>query len=195
MINNRLNYKIIILGESYVGKTSIVQRYINDIFDDDLLATIGIDLMRKTIQLNDDQVDLDIWDTAGQERFYSITKSYYRNAHGILLVFDLSDEKTFTCIDQWLEGIKLEVSENVPIFLIGNKLDRIDNLNLELYQNRANRDNLTFFAVSAKSGQKIDEVFYKMAEECKKYVRPQDYDVESIIFDERERKKRKKRCC
>lgn len=193
-------YKIIILGESYVGKTSIARRYVNDEFDDSLFATIGIDLLKKMVKVGEEDVKLDIWDTAGQERFHSITKSYYRSADGIFLVFDLLDLKSFNCIDRWFEGIKNEVTDNVPIFLIGNKYDQAQEMNdfsIEQFERKAQESNVQFFVTSAKTGHNIENVFYQMAEACIKYARPQDYDSDSIQIDMNPKKSKKKwkKCC
>lgn len=201
MSNDQKNYKIIILGESFVGKTSIVTRFIDDIFDDSLTATIGIGLFKKQIDINNEKIKLNIWDTAGQERFYSITKSYYRNCHGILLVFDLSDIKSFNCIDRWFQGIEAEVNENVPIFLIGNKFDQMmeDSLtNLKMFEEKALEKNIRFFAVSAKTGENIENIFYELARECISNNLEEDFTENSVVFDENSkntRKKLKKRCC
>ncbi|KRH92033.1 putative Ras small GTPase [Pseudoloma neurophilia] len=214
----RQSYKIIIIGESYVGKTSIMQRFVNDTFEENLLATIGIDLMKKSIKIKDETINLDIWDTAGQERFHAITRSYYRGANGIFLVFDFSDEKSFESIDNWFNGFKDEIEENTPIFLIGNKYDLLlqesdeylynekelskgDLLNedqknclvsLDRYEKKAAEKNIPFFAVSAYSGYNIDLIFEQMAIKCKQLYRPQDYDYENIVITER---RKKKACC
>lgn len=197
MVTSRQNYKIIIIGESFVGKTSIMQRYVNDIFEDNLLATIGIDLLRKTVRIGDEEIDLDIWDTAGQERFHSITKSYYRGANGIFLVFDFSEQKTFESLDQWFSAFENEVSQDVPIFLIGNKYDLIEDMSTSMtpYEEKSNQKNIKFFPVSASTGYNIEKIFIEMALECKKSYRPQDYDVGSVVFVEENKKKKKKRCC
>lgn len=195
------NYKIIIVGASFAGKTSIARKYVNDEFENTLLATIGIDLLKKIIDVDGENIKLDIWDTAGQERFLSITKSYYRSANGILLVFDLFDVKSFNCVDRWFDTIEKEVSDNVPIFLIGNKFDQVENkenFNLELYQNKAISKNVKFFPASAKTGLNIDKIFLEMAKECKKYARPQDYDSDTLEFNSKSGTKKgkwRKKCC
>ncbi|KAK1347309.1 small GTP-binding protein [Hamiltosporidium tvaerminnensis] len=160
-------YKILILGESNVGKTSILYRFTEGIFKYTLMNTIGIDFVSKDIKVEDKDVRLQIWDTAGQERFHSITRSYYRNANGILLVFDLTDPRSFDCVDKWYEEIVEEVGNGIPIFLVGNKRDMLDGVDFEdvftAYSEKAEIKKIKFFITSAKSGDNIDEVFYEMA--------------------------------
>ncbi|EQB61493.1 rab family gtpase [Vairimorpha apis BRL 01] len=146
-------FKIIILGESNVGKTSIIRKYKTDEFQDSIMSTIGIDTVTKMININNQSVLLNIWDTAGQERFFSITKSYYRNADAILLVFDLSVENTFNTVDRWYNNIKNE-TENVPLFLIGNKKDLVSD---------TIEKNMKFYYTSAKFGLNVEKIFEDMA--------------------------------
>lgn len=193
-------YKIIILGESYVGKTSIARQFVNDEFDDSLFATIGIDLLKKVVRVDDMDVKLDIWDTAGQERFHSITTSYYRSADGIILVFDLLDPRSFNCIDGWFDGIQNEVDQNVPIFLVGNKYDQAEareDFELGDFEQKAVEKEVEFFVTSAKTGLNIEIMFQKMAEELSKSVNVLEVPIDEIRFDERSKKKSKfwKKCC
>ncbi|ELQ76160.1 putative Ras small GTPase [Trachipleistophora hominis] len=193
-------YKIIILGESYVGKTSIAQRFVNDEFDTSLFSTIGIDLLKKTVTVDGAKVRLNIWDTAGQERFHSITKSYYRCADGIILVFDLLDLKSFDSIDRWFEGIHRETDENVPIFLVGNKYDdaehRVDFV-LDVFEEKARSMNVEFFVTSAKTGLNIELLFTRMAEELSKNenVLGTPIDEDKFVLRAETKKKSWKKCC
>lgn len=159
-------FKIIILGESNVGKTSIIRKYKTDEFQDSILATIGVDTVTKIININNNSVLLNIWDTAGQERFFSITKSYYRNADAILLVFDLSVENTFKTVDRWYDNIKNE-TENVPLFLIGNKKDLISDSKYKNFEkkikDKAAEKNMKFYYTSAKFGLNVEKIFEDIA--------------------------------
>ena len=120
-------YKILILGDSSVGKTCFLMRYADNIFQETHMSTIGIDYKLKNIYLEDDKlVKLQIWDTAGQDRFHSITKTYYKGANGIILIYSVIDKKTFANVRNWLSSIKNEVSDKVVIFLVGNKIDAED---------------------------------------------------------------------
>lgn len=165
-------FKILTIGDSSVGKTSILYYYNNKKFPQNQLATIGIDLVKKDIEIQNKVVRLQIWDSAGQERFRSITKNYYRNANGILLVFDMSDFSTFNKIGRWLEDIKFE-TENIPILLVGNKKDLVHSdleEKLRIFTEEAKNNNIKFYAVSAKEGTNIDELFedltLKMIDKC-----------------------------
>lgn len=159
-------FKIIILGESNVGKTSIIRKYKTDEFQDSIMSTIGIDTVTKMININNQSVLLNIWDTAGQERFFSITKSYYRNADAILLVFDLSVENTFNTVDRWYNNIKNE-TENVPLFLIGNKKDLVSDSKYKNFEKKikekAIEKNMKFYYTSAKFGLNVEKIFEDMA--------------------------------
>ncbi|KAG0439166.1 Ras-related protein Rab-13 [Dictyocoela muelleri] len=193
MIIPEIPFKILILGESSVGKTSILCRFKDDVFRYSRMNTIGIDFVSKTIDINNKPVKLQIWDTAGQERFHSITKGYYRNANGIFLVFSMTDDRSFECIDRWYSEIKSEVSNSIPIFLVGNKVDMInDETKLNVYKKKADLMNIKYYQTSAYSGKNIDKLFIDMAKEMinmynlQKSSSPQFQDVEP---------KSKKKCC
>jgi Ras-related protein Rab-8A len=159
-------YKIIVLGESNVGKTCLLHRYKEDVFKQSLMSTVGIDTVSKRIVLDGKNILLSIWDTAGQERFQSITKSYYRNADGILLVFDLSDENTFALIDRWVSRIS-EETEEIPLFLVGNKRDKVSDSEYRAmevtYRNKAEKIRARFYCTSAKEGLNVNSIFEDMA--------------------------------
>ena len=121
--------KVIILGDSGVGKTSLMNQYVNRKFSNQYKATIGADFLTKDITLDDNrQVTLQIWDTAGQERFRTITSSYYRGAHGIIVVYDVTDQDSFDNVKQWLQEIERYASENVKKLLRGSKVDSKKNV-------------------------------------------------------------------
>lgn len=168
MTNTKIDFrfKIIILGESNVGKTCLLRKYKNDEFQDSIMSTIGIDTVSKRIVLDDKNIMLNIWDTAGQERFFSITKSYYRNADGILLIFDLVDDRTFSSVDRWYKNIK-EESGDTPLFLVGNKKDLVDDESFKKQESRflakSKSLNTHFYATSAKNGLNVSKIFEDMA--------------------------------
>ncbi|KAM0674280.1 hypothetical protein GVAV_002356 [Gurleya vavrai] len=192
---NNTRYKILIVGESNVGKTSILNRFTENTFEHSIMNTIGIDFTKKDVLVHDKTVSLQIWDTAGQERFRSITKSYYRGAHAILLVFSLTDEKTFQCVDWWMKSIKEEISdESVPIVLIGSKVDEDHVKEYYNYENKANEMKIQFFCTSAKTGFNIEEVFIFIAEkmlenEEKNNKKPKGFKLKKPKFI------KKQRCC
>ena len=142
--------KIVTLGDSMVGKTSIVYRYFENKFNESILSTVGIDFKTKYIKVRDASVKVLIWDTAGQEKFRNIAKQYYQGANGVLLVFDVSDRKSFERIEYWLNEIK----ENNKIDLINKRVISRDEA--EKY---AEKNNISYFEVSAKTGEGVAEMF------------------------------------
>ena len=117
-------YKVLLLGDTNVGKTCFLFKYTDNIFHENHIATIGLDYRVKKIKLkNGKEISLQIWDTAGQDRFRAITKNYYKGAHGIVLIYDITNNQTFENVSKWVNQIHEEVSLNVVIFLAGNKID------------------------------------------------------------------------
>ena len=160
-----LLYKILLLGDSSVGKTCFLMRYADNTFQEIHMSTIGLDYKLKNVQLDDGKiVKIQIWDTAGQDRFRSITKNYYKGAHGIILIYDVTSRKTYENIKNWVAQIKEEVSEKVTIILVGNKIDDEKNrkVTTEEGQNMAKECGLDFFETSAKSGINIDSTFNEL---------------------------------
>ena len=120
-------YKILLLGDVAVGKSCLLLRYCENSFQESHLSTIGLDFRLKTISLeNNRKIRIQIWDTAGEDRFRAITKNYYKGAHGIILIYDVTDQQSFQHIKDWVDKIKEESNEGVIIYLVGNKIDLID---------------------------------------------------------------------
>ena len=160
-----LLYKILLLGDSSVGKTCFLMRYSDNTFQEIHMSTIGLDYKLKNVQLDDGKiVKIQIWDTAGQDRFRSITKNYYKGAHGIILIYDVTSRKTYENIKNWVSQIKEEVSEKLTIILVGNKIDDEKNrkVTTEEGENMAKECGLDFFETSAKSGVNIDSTFNEL---------------------------------
>merc|ERR1719394_1272371 len=116
-------FKLLLIGDSGVGKTCVLFRFSEDAFNATFISTIGIDFKIRTIELDGKKIKLQIWDTAGQERFRTITTAYYRGAMGILLVYDVTDERSFQNIRNWMRNIEQHAADNVDKILIGNKAD------------------------------------------------------------------------
>ena len=157
--------KILTLGDTMVGKSSIVLRYSEDKFDDNQFATIGIDFKTKYIKIGDSSIKVLIWDTAGQEKFQNIAKQYYKGANGVLLIYDIGSRKSFKRIDFWLKELKENNRiDELFICLVGNKIDMEDKrvITTEEGENYAKNNNILFFEVSAKSGKGIAELFNKV---------------------------------
>ena len=159
-------FKIILLGSIAVGKTAILTRYITNEFDNDHKCTIKIDFKTKTININNAQAKLHIWDTCGDEKFRAITRNYYRDAQGILLVYDITNRKSFENIINWHNEIKNNAPEDSVLFLVGNKID----LNKERVitnqegKKKAEELEMHFTEVSAKDGDNIHILFEKISE-------------------------------
>ena len=186
-------YKILLLGDSTVGKTCFLLRYTDDTFLDLHMATIGLDYRLKTMILDDHKiVKVQLWDTAGQDKFRAITRNYYKGARGIILIYDVTNTKSYENIKKWINEIKEEISENVTIILIGNKIDNEAErkISKEEGEKLANDFHVQFFETSAKTGEGINESVF--------------YLVQKIVETDPEIKKRgkklkiknkKKKCC
>jgi len=156
----QINVKLLLLGDSTVGKTSILIKYINDKFDDSAISTVGVDYMDKIITYKNLKIKLQIWDTSGEEKFRSITRNFYRNADGIFIVFDLTKKPTFDHVKNWISEA-LDHNDTIKLVLIGNKLDLKNEIEVsnELASSYAKRNNLKYFETSAKEGTNINVAF------------------------------------
>ena len=164
-------YKVLLLGDSTVGKTCILLKYTDKIFQETHMMTIGLDYRLKTMTLQSGkEVKLQIWDTAGQDRFRSITKNYYKGSHGIILIYDVTSLKTFENVKSWVSQIHEEISDKVVIYLVGNKIDMDDErkVQTEEGQKLAEELGVPFVETSAKSGENIDNIFSDITERIDK---------------------------
>jgi Ras-related protein Rab-1A len=163
-----VKFKIGLVGESGVGKSCLLVRWVdNDFFTEDDKYTIGVDYKFKQVQVKDKNVKLQIYDTAGQERFRTVTASFYRGAHGILLVYDITQKDSFeTRVEEWLKEIRNYTPDNTPIVLVGNKLDIKDKraVDYETAKAWADKNNLKYFETSAKDGTNVNEAFMSLSE-------------------------------
>jgi Ras-related protein Rab-1A len=154
-------YKILLLGDSSVGKTCFLLRFTEDTFTDNHISTIGVDYKLKIINSGDKIVKLQVWDTAGQDRFRSITKNYFRGSHGIILIYDITSTNSFNNIKTWLQQIREALGNTVIILLVGNKLDLEQNrrVSKEEGQQLASDNKMGFYETSAKDGTNTNEAF------------------------------------
>ena len=154
-------FKVLLLGDSDVGKSSLILRYTEETFNSKLVNSIGVDFKMKKKEIDGKVIKVQIWDTAGHERFRSITYSYYRGANAIIIVFDLSDQKSFISITEWLKQIEKHAKENVFKFLVGNKMDLVDErkVSFEEAKQYADEHDLPYIETSAKEGININELF------------------------------------
>ena len=194
-------FKLLLIGDSGVGKSSLLHRFADDEYKEDYISTIGVDFKFKTVEGADGkQVKLQIWDTAGQEMFRTITSSYYRGAHGIVIVYDITDSESFANVKQWLHEINRYASENVNKLLVGNKCDLESERQVSLEQGKelAESLGLTFVETSAKSNCNVDQVFHKMAADIRAHmatVPRTESKAKKLTAKDGRFKKEKSNCC
>ena len=154
-------FKVLLLGDSDVGKSSLILRYTEETFNSKLVNSIGVDFKMKKKEIDGKVIKVQIWDTAGHERFRAITYSYYRGANAIIIVFDLSDKKSFISITEWLKQIEKHAKENVFKFLVGNKSDLVEERKVTFKEAKdyADEHDLPYIETSAKEGININELF------------------------------------
>jgi Ras-related protein Rab-1A len=154
-------FKLVLIGDSGVGKSCILLRFADDSFTDSYITTIGVDFRFRTIALDSKNVKLQIWDTAGQERFRTITSAYYRGADGILLAYDTTDRDSFDHVDSWLQEVNKYASDKTVKVLVGNKSDKGDArvVSVEEGRQKAEALGLSFIETSAKDATHIEEAF------------------------------------
>ena len=156
--------QIIIIGESQVGKTSILYQYTQNKFSTQYLATVGVEYFVKEELINNKHIRVKIWDTAGQEQYKSITKSFYKNSDGIVIVYDVHDKKSFEKVQDWVQSLNeyTDSSKTIPVILVGNKIDLEREVSTEEGQKLAESFNLPFFESSAKENKGITEFMHKI---------------------------------
>lgn len=161
-----LLFKLLLIGDSGVGKTCILFRFSDDAFNTTFISTIGIDFKIKTIELRGKKIKLQIWDTAGQERFHTITTSYYRGAMGIMLVYDITNAKSFDNIAKWLRTIQEHANVEVEKMILGNKCDMEDKrvISKERGETIARENSVKFLETSAKTNVNIERAFTELSE-------------------------------
>ncbi|KAI0730163.1 GTP-binding protein ypt1 [Fomitopsis betulina] len=162
-------FKLLLIGDSGVGKSCLLLRFAEDNFTDSYLSTIGVDFKIRTIELEGKTVKLQIWDTAGQERFRTIAAAYYRGAHGIVVVYDVTDPDSFANVKGWLTEIERYASEAVKKLIIGNKSDLVEKKAVEYNtaQEFANQLQIPFLETSAKTAANVEEAFIVMSRQIK----------------------------
>ena len=154
-------FKVLLLGNSDVGKSSLLLRFVDQVWNDSFVPTIGVDFKVKTVEIGDKKIKMQIWDTAGQERFRNVVSTYFRGSNGILLIYDVTNKDSFKNLESWLIEIEKNASENVLKILIGNKNDLVDDkeITTEEGQKFANRNNMQFIETSAKMNTNVTEAF------------------------------------
>ncbi|KAK9762565.1 GTP-binding protein [Basidiobolus ranarum] len=162
--------KLLLIGDSGVGKSCLLLRFSDDSFTPSFITTIGIDFKIRTIDLDGKRIKLQIWDTAGQERFRTITTAYYRGAMGIVLVFDVTDERSFNNVRNWIKNVEQHAHEGVNKIIVGNKCDIEDKkaITKEQGQTFAEEFGVKYVETSAKANIGVEEAFFSLARDIKK---------------------------
>lgn len=168
--NYKYLFKILVIGDAGVGKTSLIRRFTKGYFSENTSATIGVDFAVKTLNIHGDKVNLQCWDTAGQEKFRSITQSYYRNADAVIMVFDITNRGSFASIPQWLVDVQRYTSKNVIKVLVGNKTDlkgAIRKVSTRSAANLAEFEDLLYLETSAKWDDNVEMLFTELSEQLR----------------------------
>jgi len=165
-------FKLLLIGDSGVGKSCLLLRFADNVYTDSYISTIGVDFKIKTLTIDGKTVKLQIWDTAGQERFRTITSSYYRGAHGIIVVYDVTDKVSFSNVKQWLGEIDRYACQSVNRLLVGNKADLKEKKVVDTNEAKEFADTLriSFLETSAKSSENVEEAFLTMTKQIKDRV-------------------------
>ena len=208
--NYDLIFKIVLIGDSGVGKTNILSRYINNEFSLATQSTVGVEFGSKIIKKNGKVIKLQIWDTAGQERYKSITSAYYKGSKGAFVVYDITRKTTYDNIDKWIGELKTNGSEDVLIMLVGNKSDLEDKREVitEEVEKKAQEQKLAFCETSALNGKNVEYAFENLINEILKKVEKdkineakQLSETKAITLETADKNqneknsKKKKKCC
>lgn len=186
--------KVVMLGDSGVGKSSILRRYIDNTFDEFKESTIGAAFMNKTI-INQNRIyNLDIWDTAGQERYKSLMPMYYRNAKGAIIVYSLTNQYSFEIATNWLKTLLDYHKENIIIYLVENKKDlNLKNNNKKELDDLVTKENVFFITTSAKNGYNIEKLFTSLSEHMVNHKYIKDNKKQNLFIGPEELGDKK--CC
>ena len=203
MIEEEYDYifKVLLLGNSDVGKSSIILRYVDQTWSDIFVPTIGVDFKVKTLDINDKKVKMQIWDTAGQERFRTVVSSYFKGSHGIFIIYDITNRDSFKNLENWLGEIERNASAKVLKILIGNKCDLEQDRDIQFDEGQAfaNRNGMEFMETSAKANTNINEAFESLAKLMIKFNNEnnllQKNDTKVLKSSSGKDIKTKKKCC
>ena len=172
-------FKFIIVGDSSVGKSNLLLRYLNNKFEDEYQSTIGVEFGAKNLEIDNINYRIQLWDTAGQEQFRSITRAHYQNSVCAIVVYDISNEITFKNVKDWIDDVRAQSPKNIYIMLVGNKNDLVEKrqVSYEKGLEYANSNNINFIETSAKTGENVENVFYNCTIEIAKKIKNNEYDL------------------
>ncbi|OMJ68482.1 hypothetical protein SteCoe_34048 [Stentor coeruleus] len=199
-------FRIILVGNAGVGKSCILQRFLEKGFDDKYEVTIGVEFGTKQIKIDNKLIKVQIWDTAGQENYKSITRSFYKRAHGIILMYDITNKTSFNDLESWLNDIKDYANDGVDIALAGNQVDLVayqDNYREVTYTqgyDMKNKNNFcSYHETSAKTGQNVNELFQELCSVLYKKQEIKGFGKNQTAFvsltSSKDPRKKYKKCC
>ena len=197
-----LLFKLILIGDSCVGKSNILLKYLKNQFNENSKTTIGVEFGTKNIIINNKRIKIQIWDTAGQERYRSITSAYYKGAKGALIVYDITRKNTFDNIDKWITDLKLNGDKDICIIILGNKSDLIDKREINKNDGikKAEMYKIAFLETSALNGDNISKAFDELIEQIvinNKNIFQDDNEneIDKGVNLNDEKNNNKKKCC
>jgi len=190
-------FKLLLIGDSGCGKSSILLRYTDSMFSENFMSTIGVDFKIKNIEYDGKNIKLQIWDTAGQERFRTITSSYYRGANGIFLIFDINNSESFSNVMKWYTEVKRFGPENINIILVANKADELTEKRVPEadIKELANKLNIQYIITSAKTDMNIQKAFNMMCESMVKIPQLQKNTSRNQVTSMVPVDKKETKCC
>ena len=203
--------KYVIIGDSGVGKSNILLKYINNTFSEEFKATVGVEFGAKNLQVNGRVYRIQIWDTAGQENFRSIARAYYKNSVCACIVYDITNRNSFNSIQSWIDDCVKQSPKSILFILIGNKNDLNESREVQYEEGVefAKKRNMIFLETSAKTGNNISTIFDKSIRQIDKNILDNKYDLSNencgirqgiragsfVLSVEQTKKKKKKKCC
>ena len=189
--------KLMVLGDSNVGKSSILTKYCKNQFLSKYITTIGIDFQIKYLNINNKRIKVQIWDTAGQERYRVVTKNYFNTSNGFIIIYDITDRSSFNNINNWMDQIESFIGKEVKCILFGNKndLDNKRDVQIEEGEELAKKYNCPFFETSAKEGNNIEEGFKEIVMEIIKDNKNSKVKRNNSIILKSKKVKQKSNCC
>ena len=195
--NDGESINIMTLGNTAVGKTSFIIKYTEDTFQEVYLSTIGIDFKVKTVTIKDKQYKLFFYDTTGQERFRSLSFNIIKNAHGIILMYDITNKSIFNSIPEWIKNIKESKGEDFPMILCGNKIDKEDErvITREESEELSNEYVIDFFEISNKNGINIEKAVLSLVKKILRHNKYKKQDLNTSVLSNKEIKSKKKFAC
>jgi len=158
--------KICFAGDWGIGKTSLILRYVDDVFTLETKKTLQTDFKQKVVQIEGSQIKVRVFDTAGQERFKTITASYYRGAHGVIFVYDVTEVESFANLTQWIDEVQRYANEDVNRVIVGNKIDSVEERAIDLQRAKefAAKEGIQYYETSAKTGENVEQVFTELVQ-------------------------------